>query len=169
MADKSAQDVLISWLNDAYSTENALVQILEHQVKDAKDYPQVQAVLQQHLEATKRHAEMDKQCIERLGGSTSSVKSLLSNVFGQMQALSTGAAEDEMVKNALADFAAENFEIASYTSLITAAQELGDMDTVTVCQQILQDEQEMAAWLQQNLPTLVTDALAKLAGASTSR
>jgi ferritin-like metal-binding protein YciE len=168
MADKNAQDVLVSWLNDAYGTENALAQILEHQVKDAEKYPQVQARLQQHLDATRRHADMVKSCIERLGGSTSSVKSMLSNLFGQMQALTTGAAEDEMVKNGLADFAAENFEIASYSSLITAAQELGDTQTVTVCQQILQDEQEMAAWLQQNLPMLVTDALSRMAGASSS-
>lgn len=60
---------------------------------------------------------------------------------------------------ALADYAAENFEIASYTALISAAQELGDQEIIRVCQQILRDEQEMASWLQQNLPTLVQQTL----------
>jgi ferritin-like metal-binding protein YciE len=32
-------DLLIAWLNDAHGMENALIQILEHQIKDAKDSP----------------------------------------------------------------------------------------------------------------------------------
>jgi hypothetical protein len=51
--------LLIAWLNDAHGMENALVQVLEHQVKDAKDYPQIQARIQQHLEQTRRHADLE--------------------------------------------------------------------------------------------------------------
>jgi ferritin-like metal-binding protein YciE len=76
-----------------------------------------------------------------------------------MQALSTGPAKDELLKNALADYAAENFEVASYTALVPAAQALNDQQTATVCQQILQEDEAMARWLQQNLPTLVQQTL----------
>ena len=162
----TGKDLVIAWLNDAHGMENALVQILEHQVKDAKDYPQVQAKLQQHLEQTRRHAQMVKGCVEALGGKTSAVKSGMASLFGQMQALSTGPAQDEMLKNGLADYAAENFEVASYTSLITAAQELGDQQTASVCQQILREDQEMANWLQQNLPTLTKQTLLQVSKAS---
>lgn len=168
MGTKNPQDMLLSWLNDAYGMEQSLVQVLENQVGDAKDYPQVQVRLQQHLELTKQHAEAVKGCIERLGGSTSSIKSVMSNIFGQVQGMSTGAAEDEMIKNALSDFAAENFEIASYSSLIAAAQEIGDTQTVNICQQILRDEQDMAAWLQQNIAPLTVQVLGKVAGAASS-
>jgi ferritin-like metal-binding protein YciE len=164
----ASQDILLSWLNDAYGMENALVQILEHQVKDAQDYPQVQARLQEHLEVTRQHAERVKGCIERLGGDTSSIKTGMANLFGQMQALSTGAAEDEMVKNALADYAAENFEVASYTALIAAAEQVGDMQTVTVCQQNKQQDLEMAQWIGQNLPTLVQQTLREMATSASS-
>jgi ferritin-like metal-binding protein YciE len=143
--------------------ENALVQVLEHQVKDAKDYPQIQARIQQHLEQTRRHADLVEGCVKRLGGSTSTLKTGFATLFGQFQALSTGPAEDEMMKNALTDFAAENFEIASYKALIIAAQTVGDQETATVCQQILQDEQEMARWLDENLPMVTQDALRKVA------
>ena len=152
-------DLVIAWLNDAHGMENALIQILEHQIKDAKDYPQVQAKLQQHLEQTRRHADLVKGCIENLGGHTSAVKTGMASLFGQMQALSTGPAKDELVKNALADYAAENFEVASYTALICAAQELGDQQTASVCQQILQEDQAMADWLEQNLPNLVKQSM----------
>jgi len=149
------KELLISWLNDAHGMENSLIKILEHQVKDARDHPPVQARLEQHLEQTKRHAQMTKECVEALGGHTSALKTGLATLFGQIQAPSTGAAKDEMVKNALTDYAAENFEIASYTALIRAAQDLNETHIATVCQQILQDEQAMADWIKQNLPSLV--------------
>jgi ferritin-like metal-binding protein YciE len=168
MANNDAQDMLLSWLNDAYGMEQAITQTLENQVKDAKDFPQAQAMLQQHLDATKQHAEMVKSCIERLGGDTSSIKSALSNIFGTIQGMSTGAAEDEMIKNAISDFGVEHFEIASYTSLIAAAQELGDTQTVAVCRQILQDEETMAAWLQQQIAPLTIQVLGKVASAAST-
>lgn len=157
------KDLVIAWLNDAHGMENALIQVLENHVKDAKDYPQVQAKLQQHLDQTRRHAQMVKDCVEGLGGSTSALKTGMATLSGQVQAISTGAAHDELVKNALADFASENFEIASYTALISAAQELGDQKTIQVCQQILRDEQDMANWLHQNLPSLVQQCLLQTA------
>ena len=155
----TGKDLLIAWLNDAHGMENALIEVLEHQIKDAKDYPQVQTKLEQHLEQTRRHAQMVQDCVQNLGGSTSALKTGMAKFFGQMQAVSTGPARDELVKNALADYAAENFEVASYTALVTAAQALGDAQTAMVCQQILQEDQEMANWLQQNLPTLVQQTM----------
>lgn len=155
----TGKDMLIAWLNDAHSMENALVRILEHQIKDAKNYPQVQSKLEQHLEQTRRHAEMVKGCLESLGGKTSAVKTGMASLLGQLQAISTGPAKDEMIKNALADYAAENFEIASYTSLIDAANVLGEQKIAQVCQQILPEEQEMAQWLQQNIASLTERTL----------
>ncbi len=89
MADKTGRDVVLAWLNDAHGMETGLVEVLEHQVKDAADFPQVQARLQLHLEETRRHAEIVKGCIERLGGDVSSLKTGMSSVFGKVQALST--------------------------------------------------------------------------------
>lgn len=159
----TGKDLLIDWLNDAHGMETALIQILEHQIKDAKDYPQVQAKLEQHLEQTRRHAQLVKGCIENFGSHTSTVKTGMATLFGQMQALSTGPAKDEMMKNALADYAVENFEVASYTSLIRAAEELGEQQTAQVCQQILQEDQAMANWIEQNLPVLVHNTLQQVA------
>src|SRR5947209_12818380 len=118
------QETVLAWLNDAHAMETSLIQILEHRVKDAEAFPTVQAKDQQHLEQTRRHAELVKGCVERLGGSTSSVKSMLAGLFGTFQAPMTGAARDEIVKNFLTDYAAESFEVASYTSLIAAATEI---------------------------------------------
>lgn len=165
MTTQNAQDILVAWLNDAYSMENALIQVLEHRVKDARDYPAIQAADQQHLEQTRRHAEAVKGCIERLGGSTSTVKSMLAGLFGQMQAPMTGMARDEIVKNFLTDYAAECFEVASYRALLAAAADLGDRETYAVCEQNLQEDQAMATWLIDNLPMVTREQQAELAQA----
>jgi len=153
------QETVIAWLNDAHALELNLTQVLEHRVEDTKDHPQMQARIQQHLEQTRRHAELVKGCIERLGGSTSAIKSGMGKIGGFFQGVSTGMAKDEIVKNALADYASEQFEIASYTSLIAAAQALGDREMAAICQQILRDEEEMAGWLQQQIPTITQEFL----------
>ena len=61
--------------------------------------------------------------------------------------------------NRIADFAAEHFEIASYTALRAAAQEVGNDYIIRTCEQILADEQAMARWLEGNLPTTVQETL----------
>jgi ferritin-like metal-binding protein YciE len=152
------QGFLNAWLKDAYSMEDGLVPILENHAKDAKDHPQMQQRIQQHVDQTKQHAEMIKQCLSRLGDSPSSIKAGIGSMFGSVQSVATGAAEDELVKNALSDFAAENFEIASYRALIAAANQMGDTETASVCERILRDEQQMAQWLEQQLPTAVREA-----------
>ena len=159
------EDIYMAWLNDAYGMENALVQVLQNHAKDAQDHPQMHAKIQEHLDKTRQHAELVKGCIERRGGSPSAVKTGIANLVGVMQGMSTGMAEDELVKNGIADYAAENFEIASYQALLTAAHDLGDEQTAQVCQQILADEQDMANWLAQHLPEAVEEIIRKKAAA----
>jgi ferritin-like metal-binding protein YciE len=155
------RETLVGWLNDAYALERNLENVLENHAKDAKDYPQVASAIQQHLEETRRHAELVKGLVERLGGSTSSVKTAMGKVSGLFAGMSTGVFPDELVKNALADYASEHFEIASYRALIVAARALGENEVVSVCEQILRDEEKMARWLEQNLPMVVQEHLGR--------
>lgn len=159
------QQTIVSWLNDAYAMEYWLVNTLEDHAKDAKDYPQVQSVIERHVEATKRHADMVEHCVARLGGDTSALKSGVAEMTGAMQGagsnLHGGKEHDTLVKNALADDASEHFAIASYTALMTAARAAGDMETAQTCQTILQDEMAMAQWLEQSLPIIVQEIMSR--------
>ena len=65
---------VIGWLNDAYAMELSIVQVLQNHARDAKNHPEMQARIEQHLDETRRHADLVKGCIDRLGGSTSAVK-----------------------------------------------------------------------------------------------
>ncbi|HEX2282675.1 MAG TPA: DUF892 family protein, partial [Thermomicrobiales bacterium] len=90
---------------------------------------------------------------------TSAVKSGMASVMGAVQGMTTMVAEDDVLKNALHDYGTEHFEIACYTSLIAAAENLGDQETVRVCQEILRDDQAMADFLFQQIPPTTIEML----------
>ena len=127
------EELLNAWLKDAYSMEMGLVPILKQHADDAKDLPEVQRRDEQHIEETKRHAEMVKACIERRGDSVSSIKTAVGGLVGTMQSVATAPFKDEPVKNCLSDYAAEQFEVACYKALVHTAEQLGDMQTAQVC------------------------------------
>lgn len=155
----AGKELIVVWLNNAHSMEQGIAEVLERHAATAKDHPQMHARLQQHLEETRRHAEMVKGCLERLGEEPSGVKSGMASVMGAVQGMTTKMAQDELIKNALHDYGTEHFEIASYTSLIAAAQDLGDQEMVSVCQQILREEQAMADFLFQQIPPTTIEML----------
>lgn len=148
--------IVLTWLNDAYSIENALIHVLERHAKEAKDHPQLQTGLDDHLAQTRHHAELVAGRITALGGEPSAHKGFLDGVIAPVQKLFSGT-EDEKgaLANTISDYAAENFEIATYHALITAAEDTGDTETARVCRDILSQEQEMARWLDEQLPSLV--------------
>jgi ferritin-like metal-binding protein YciE len=152
-------DLFVAWLNDAYAMENGIIQSLESQVDLAKDHPAVQQGIQRHLETTRRHAEAVKGCLEQLGETPSTVKSAMATVGGKVQGMMPGAAKDDLIKAAMQDYSVEHMEIASYQSLIVAAEELGHTEMVATFRGILEDEQAMARWLEENMPLLTREAL----------
>lgn len=154
------KETVISWLNDAHALEHNLIKVLEHRIKDTEDHPEIQNRIQQHLDETHKHVELVEHCIKHLGGNVSAIKTGMANVTGMIQGISTGPAPDEMVKNALADYSSEHLEIASYTSLVAAAQAIGEPEIAKICETILQDEKEMAQFLAQKLPAITQEYLA---------
>jgi ferritin-like metal-binding protein YciE len=159
VAEMAHKELVIAWLNDAHAMELGIAQVLERHVEEAKDHPQMHAGLQRHLEQTRRHAELVKGCVERMGGETSGVKSGMASVMGAVQGMTTKLAKDELIKNTLHDSGTEHFEIACYTSLIAAAENLGDQVTAGVCREILRDDQAMADFLFQQIPPATVEML----------
>ena len=162
------KELVIAWLNDAHAMELGIAQVLERHAEEAKDHPQMQAGLQRHLEQTRRHAELVKECVERMGGETSGVKTGMASVMGAVQGMTTKLAKDELIKNTLHDYGTEHFEIACYTSLIAAAENLGDQETARVCAEFLRDDQAMADFLFQQIP-LATIEMLQMEHATASR
>jgi ferritin-like metal-binding protein YciE len=155
------REIVIDWLNSAYAMEKGLIPILENHAKDADRHPSVRSRVEQHVEETRRHADMVEQCLQQLGEKPSKVKGAFSGLVGKVQSVATGPFKDEEVKNALSDYATEHFEIAAYRALSEAARAIGEEGIANTCEQICREEQDMANFLEQNLSTTVRDTLGR--------
>jgi ferritin-like metal-binding protein YciE len=94
-------------------------------------------------------------CVEQLSDDISHVKSGIANVLGAVQGMSTIMANDKTVKDAMANYAIEHFEIASYMAIVAACREMEHEDIASICDGIIEEEMEMANWLRMQLPAVV--------------
>jgi ferritin-like metal-binding protein YciE len=136
------------WLGDAHAMEVGIVSTLEKHISDAKSQPKVRAALTKHLAETKRHAAEMKKALASLGGTHPYLREGVSKVVNLVAGLGTSLAKDTVVKNGIADFATEHFEIACYNSLIQTATALGETKIATTCKSILEEEITMAKTLE---------------------
>ena len=158
MEKVAKNDLFIRWMYEAYRMETSMMPILEHHISDAEGHPKLQARLHEHLEATHHHADLVSSCLERLGEARP-VDGDGVSPLENAHTVTNGAAGDLLIKDGLNDYSTENFEIATYKALITAARDLGQMDCERSFQEILDDEQKMADWLDVNLPLLVEQTI----------
>ena len=163
--NEEQKKMLIAWLNDAHAMEEGLIQVLEKQIAETEGKPAMQTKLKEHLEETKRHAELVRSCLTRYETEPSGAKDLIAKVGAAVNGFGMSLTSDAMVKNVHSSYAAEHFEIASYSVIRAAAEKLGDMETVTVCEEILKDEVDMGVWLKEQIPVVVSECLDEAANA----
>jgi ferritin-like metal-binding protein YciE len=143
---------LLHWLRDAYAMEKQALEMCERQSERIENYPELKARITQHVEETKGQiARLDK-CFEILGETPSAVKDAMGWTMGNMQAVGGMMMSDEIVKGSMASYVFENLEIASYTILIAAAEASNQPEIARLCREILEQEKDMAEWLQTRLP-----------------
>jgi ferritin-like metal-binding protein YciE len=158
-------ELFLHWLNDAYTMEKSQVQLLGNHLAEFKEDPPMHEKLEEHLDLSRYHADMLAECIQRLGENLPSERSGSGGIFGVVEAATTGFVADEPHKNVLANYAMEHFEIASYVALIEAARLAGHEEFVPVFEEIIDDEEDMAAWLEQHVPVAVDQFMSQHAGA----
>lgn len=172
-------ELFTRWMNEAYRMELSIMPILEHHISDAEGHPDLQARLQAHLHATHHHADLVRSCLERLGKSapsgdttstspgdapvaatrSSGVHDVANGGNGDGSVVANSLSGELLIKDGLNDFSTEQYEIATYKALVTAARDLGQMECERSFQEILNDEREMADWLDVNLPLLVEQTI----------
>jgi ferritin-like metal-binding protein YciE len=162
MSDEQKKTYL-AWLNDAHAMEMGLVKMLEKQTTETKDtHPELSAKIAAHLEETKQHASLVEAVITRMGSSPSVGKDFLSQASTVLGGLTASLPEDSMVKNVHGSYASEQFEIATYTLLTAAAEEVGDTESVSIFQRILDEEIEMANFLIEQLQAATREYIQSL-------
>lgn len=149
------------WLRDAHAMEKQAESILNGQIKRIENYPELAARMQAHLDETTSQRERLEGCLERRGISASGMKDISAQFTAMMQNLGGVFAGDEVVKGILASYSFEAMEIASYRILSAAAEAEGDMQTAQLCNELCKEEEAMADWLKQHMPSLTTAFLAR--------
>jgi ferritin-like metal-binding protein YciE len=67
------------------------------------------------------------------------------------------------MKNALADYASEHFEIACYRALIAAAEEADEARLIPLLEETLSEEEAMAEWLAERIPQAARHSVTRTA------
>jgi ferritin-like metal-binding protein YciE len=150
----SKRDELVAWLKDAHAMERATVDNLENLLKTVDEYPDLRLRLQSHLDASRRQRDDLERELQRLGADTSALKDWAMKLGGKAQPFLSWFTSDSVPKNCLAAYAYENFEIASYRSLMGAAEELGMAELAALCTRAIAEEQQMADFLIQSIPAI---------------
>jgi len=151
----------MEWLRDAHAMEEQAETMLAALSRRIENYPDFKAQVDRHLQETREQARTVRACIERRGGDTSTLKDLTGKFVATWQGISGAFVGDEIVKAGLATYTFEQMEIGSYTILIAAAAEVGDTQTRSACERLLDEERTMADWLIGNLPALTGKYLAR--------
>src|SRR5215217_5983926 len=147
----TSHDLFITGLKNAHAMENQALSIMKPQVSRIENYPEVEARLNKHITETEGQIDRLERILDGLDEDKSSLKDLALSVAGTFAAVGHTVAPDEILKNSMANFAFENFEIAAYKSLIALAEASGNAAAVSDLELNLQEEIAMAEWLDGNI------------------
>jgi len=173
VAEMTARDAkLIQYLNEAYGKEKELETSLKAHISMTTRAPYKKR-LQEHLRETKRHAKELERRIKKLGGKAEAVdtpgpeaiaeatgavvgaaRKAMAAAMGPMHMLRGTGEQEKMLKNAKTEFWNEAEEIATYRSIITLAEQVGDAETVKMAKGILREEERMQRFLERLIPQL---------------
>ena len=153
----------LAWLKDAHAMETQAESMLEKMAGRLEHYPQLKARIEQHIDETRDQQALVQSVIDRFDTSNSAFKDAVGKMAALAQAMGGMLADDEVMKGALSSYAFENFEIASYTALISAAELVGDDEGIRTFEQIREQEINMADWILSHLPDLTDEFLLRSA------
>ena len=149
-----AQDLFVTGLKNAHAVEHQALALIDRQLDHLANYPEVAEQLRMHRTETEQQITRIDEILSGFDAKPSALKDLGLSLSGNMAALAHVFAPDEILKNSFANYAFENFEIASYTGLITLAELGGYSNQQDLLRQSLGEEQRMATWVIDSLPDL---------------
>jgi ferritin-like metal-binding protein YciE len=167
--EEQARQVFVVGLRNAHAMEKQALSIMQPQLNRLQHYPELSQRLQSHIGETETQIARLDEILKGIGESSSTMKDTFLSVFGSMAALGHVAAGDEVLKNSFANLAFENYEIAAYTSLITAARLCGVSSAPPLLEQSLGEERRMAAWVAENIPHVTETYIALRATDETAK
>ncbi|UEM20760.1 ferritin-like domain-containing protein [Skermanella mucosa] len=139
----AARNIFTTGLHNAHALEQQALQIMNRQVERLENYPELEQLLRRHIQETEQQRVRLEEVMSQLAESPSSLKEAVQGFMGNAAAIAHSVASDEIIKNMLANTAFENYEIASYKSLLVMGEAAG-FNNLTGLRQSLDEEVTMA-------------------------
>ncbi len=119
--DHTLRAVFVTGLQNAHAVEHQALSLIDRQLDRLVRYPEIAGRLRSHRVETEDQIRRLDDILGSLGERSSSFKDMALGFMGNIAALTHVPAPDEVLKNHFVNAAFENFEIASYTSLVALA------------------------------------------------
>ncbi|MBT2245051.1 MULTISPECIES: DUF892 family protein [Sphingobium] len=161
MDHDTVRHMFIVGLRDAHAVEHQALGIMDRQIEHLAHYAEVEAKLRSHRGETERQIDRLDSILESMADSPSAIKDAAMKLSGSVAALSHALAPDEIIKNSLANYAFENFEVATYKALIQMATLGGFEAAIPKLEESLREELAMVAFLDETLPVVIQKFLAR--------
>lgn len=141
---KNLHDLFVEQLQDIHNAETQLIKALPQMAKAATD-DMLREAFEQHLDETKIHVERLESIFERLGEdskgkSCKAMKGLIAEGEEMIKEKAEPAVKDAGLIAAAQRV--EHYEIASYGTVRTYAEVLGDIESAQILQTTLDEEGE---------------------------
>lgn len=156
VSKKEAQALFVAGLKDAHAAARQCKEMVESQVERLEQFPEVEERLRAHLAEKEAQLERLETVLDSLGEKRSVLKDTAMAVAGNVMAMGTMPAGDEILKNSLVMSGMANFEVASLESLLLLGEAAGQPKAIKQLQLSLSEERAMAAWLAENLRGVLT-------------
>jgi len=139
---ESLHDLFVNELRDLYSAENQLVKALPKMAKAAGS-AELRSGFEEHLEQTRHHVERLEQIFEQLEAKPKGKKcAAMEGLIEEGKELLSEDAEESVMDAGLIAAAqkVEHYEIASYGTVRTWAEQLGHHEAAELLRQTLDEE-----------------------------
>ena len=151
---------MIAWLDDAYAMETQLLPALCDRAMAAHAVAAVRSRIDEHIDETKGHVERLRQALSSLGRSPSKAGLMIAPLSRIATSIAPMNSSGGAVHDAVVSYAAEQFEVASYTALIAAAEHVGEAQIARLCRLNRSEDQDMAEWLEARIAILISHVFA---------
>ena len=153
----SVRPLFVAGLRNAHAVERQSLALIDRQLDRLVRHPEIAERLRAHRGETEGQLRRLEEILRGLGESPSGWRDAAMSLIGNLAALSNSMAGDEVLRNHIVNHAFENFEIATYTSLIALA-EAGEFATAApLLEASLAEEEAMARWVRDGLADLTLE------------
>jgi ferritin-like metal-binding protein YciE len=154
LATSTARTVFVTGLQNAHAVENQALALMDRQLDRLTRYPELCERLRAHRVETEVQIRRLEEILSSLNERSSGWKDMALNFMGNFAALGNAFARDEVLKDQMVNYAFENFEIASYRSLIALSEAADFAEATPLLRETLREEEAMAAWVLDSIPDL---------------